>query len=77
MGHCSSYDEVQAIDTSQVIEVTALVEQMGTIILSNISLGPFIQIAVDNNDINEEKLDGKNTTHATAIVVYQHKQYGP
>ena len=25
--------------------------------------------------INEETLDGKNTTHATTIVVYQRKQY--
>lgn len=77
MGHCSFYDEVQAVDTSLATEVTALVEQMGTIILSNISPGPFIQIAADNNDMNEEKLDGKNTTHATTIVVYQRKQYGP
>ena len=77
MGHCSFYDEVQAVDTSLATEVTALVEQMGTIILSNISPGPFIQIAADNNDMNEETLDGKNTTHATTIVVYQRKQYGP
>ena len=77
MGHCSSYEEVQAVDTSLALEVTALVEQMGTIIPSNISPGPFIQIAADNNDINEETLDGKNTTHATTIVVYQRKQYGP
>ncbi|PFX25289.1 hypothetical protein AWC38_SpisGene10066 [Stylophora pistillata] len=77
MGHCLSYDEVQAVDTSLAMEVTALVEQMGTIIPSNISPGPFIQIAADNNDINQEILDGKNTTHATTIVVYQRKQYGP
>lgn len=51
IGHCSSYDEVQAVDTSLAMEVTALVEQMGTIILSNISPGPFIQIAADNNDM--------------------------
>ena len=77
MGHCSPYDEVQAVDTSPAMEVTALVEQMGTIIPSNISPGPFIHIAADNNDINEETLDAKNTTHATTIEVYQRKQYGP
>ena len=52
MSHCSSYDEVQAVDTSLAIEVTALVEQMGTIIPSNISPDPFIQVAADNNDVN-------------------------
>lgn len=54
------------------MEVTALVEQMGTIIPSNISRGPFIQIAADNNAAYEETLDGKNTTNGTTIVVYQH-----
>ena len=67
----------KAVVTSLAMEVTALVEQMGRIIPSNISPGPFIQIAADNNDINEETLDGKNTTHATTIAVYQRKQYGP
>jgi len=76
MGHSLSYDEVQAVDTSLAMQVTALVEQMGTIIPSNISAGPFIQIAADNNDINEETMDGKNPAHATMIVVYQRKQHG-
>ncbi|EDO31927.1 predicted protein [Nematostella vectensis] len=31
----------------------------------------------DNNDLNEETLDGKNTTHATTMVVYQRKVFGP
>ena len=37
----------------------------------------FIQLAADNNDFNEETLDGKNTTHATTMVVYQRKPFGP
>lgn len=77
MGDCSSYDKVQAVDTSPAMEVTVLVEQMGMIIPPNISPGPFIQIAADNNDINEDTFDDKNMTHATTIVVYQRKQYGP
>lgn len=72
MGHCSSYDEVQTVDTSLPMEVTALVERMGTIIPSNISPGPLIQIAADNNATYEETLDGKNSTNGTTIVVYQH-----
>ena len=54
MGHCSSYDETQAIDTSAALEVLAKAYEFGTVIPSNISPGPFIQIATDNNDLNEE-----------------------
>ena len=72
MGHCSSYSEVQEVDTS-----LAMAEQFGTVVPSNISSGPFIQFAADNNDLKEETLDGKNTTHATTMVVYQRKQFGP
>ena len=77
MGHCSSYSEVQEVDTSLAMEVTAMAEQFGTAVPSNISTGPFIQFAADNNDLKEETLDGKNTTHATTMVVYQRKQFGP
>lgn len=77
MGHCSSYSEVQAVDTSLAMEVTAMAEQFATVVPSNISPGPFIQLAADNNDINEETSVGKNTTHATTMVVYQRKQFGP
>ncbi|EDO46217.1 predicted protein [Nematostella vectensis] len=34
-------------------------------------------VAADNNDLNEEKLDGRKTTHATTIVLFQRKQFGP
>ena len=37
----------------------------------------FVQIAANNNDLNEEALDGKNTTHATTMVIYQNKTFGP
>ena len=77
MGHCSSYSEVQEVDTSLEIEVTAMVEQFGTVVPSNISPGPFVQFVDDNNDLKEETLDGKNTTHAKTMVVYQRKQFGP
>ena len=75
MGHCSSYDEMPVIDTSVALEVLAKANEFGTVIPSNISPGPFIQIAADNNDLNEETLDGKNTTHATTMVVYQRKAF--
>ena len=77
MGHSSSYDEVQAVDTSFATEVLAKMEAHGTVIPSNISLGPFVQLAANNNDLNEETIDGKNTTHATTMVIYQRKVFGP
>ena len=44
---------------------------------TNISPGAFVQAAVDNNDINEETLDDKHTTHSTTVVLYQKGQFGP
>lgn len=44
---------------------------------TNIIPGNFIPFGADNNDINEETLDGKDTTHATTLVAYQRKLYGP
>ncbi|KAK3734695.1 hypothetical protein QZH41_002114 [Actinostola sp. cb2023] len=77
MGHCCSYDDMRAVDTSIALEVLAKAQEYGTVIPTNITPGPFVQIAADNNDINEETLDGKNTTHATTMVVYQKKAFGP
>ena len=72
-GHCSSYSEVQEVDSSLAIEVA---EQFGTVVPSNISPCPFIQFAANNNYLEEGTLDGKNTTHTTTMV-YQRKQFGP
>ena len=77
MGHCVSYDEMRAVNTSIAEEVLAKVEEFGTVIPTNIKPGTFVQIAADNNDLNEETLDGKNTTHATTMVIYQKKTFGP
>ena len=77
MGDCSSYDEMRAIDTSAALEVLAKANEFGRVIPSYISPGPFIQIAADINDLREETLDGKNTTHSTKKVVYQRKAFGP
>lgn len=62
---------MRAVDTSAALEVLAKAEEFETVIPSNISPGIFVQLAADNNVINEETLDGKNTTHATTMVVYQ------
>ena len=77
MGHCSSYDDVEVINTGLAREIKAKAEEVGVVIPSNISPGVFAQFAADNNDLNEETLDGKQTTHATTIVAYQREQFGP
>ena len=38
----------------------------------------FVQVAGDNNDMNEDTfLDGKRTTQATTLVLFQIGQFGP
>ncbi|CAB4034375.1 Hypothetical predicted protein [Paramuricea clavata] len=70
MGHCSSYVEIEQVETSLVNESLARSKTSGVIIPTNINPGVFIQMAADNNDINEETLDGKKTTHATTMAIY-------
>ena len=69
MGHCVSYDEMRAVNTSIAEEVLAKVEEFGIVIPTNIKPGAFVQIAANNKDLNEEALDSKNTTHATTMVI--------
>ena len=75
MGHCCSYDETKVIDTSLAKESLAKAEETGVVIPYNITPGKFIQFAGDNNDINEETLDGKQTTHATTLLIYQRGEF--
>ena len=77
MGHCSSYEEIAQLETSLANESLARADYSGVLIPTNINPGVFIQMAADNNDINEETIDGKNTTHATTLAIYQRQQYGP
>ena len=77
MGHCSSYCDVEFINTSLAQENSAQSQAYGVVFPSNISPGMFVQCAADNNDLNEETLDGKQTTPATTLVVCQREPYGP
>lgn len=77
MGHCVSYEKVQVMDTSLAKEILAKSDLFGVVVPSNIRPGSFVQVAGDNNDINEETLDGKLTTHATTMVLYQRGKFGP
>ena len=59
MGHCCSCDEQHARNTSIAAEVLAKADEYGTVVLTNIAPGPFLQLAADNTDVNEEILDEK------------------
>ena len=76
-GHCCSYDDIEVVDTSLALDIITSSENLGTVVPSNITPGVFVEVAGDNNDINEETLDGKRTTHATTLVLYQRQQYVP
>ena len=76
-GHCCPYDDILVVDTSIALDIIACSENLSAVVLSNITPGVFVQVSRDNNDINEETLDGKQTTHATTLVLYQRKQQGP
>ena len=77
MGHCCSYDKIRATDTSITVEVLAKAQEYGTVVPTNIVPGPFLQLAADNTDINEETLDSKSATHVTCMVVFQRQPFGP
>ncbi|KAI8484571.1 hypothetical protein Bbelb_376780, partial [Branchiostoma belcheri] len=58
-------------------EPIAKADLYGVVLPSNIKPGVFVQAAADNNDLNEETLDGKATTHATTLVLFQRGTFGP
>ena len=70
-GHSISYEEVIKLEKSLVQETLLDYDGSSHLIPSNIVAGKFIQAAADNLDFNEQTLDGKNTTHATTLVLYQ------
>ena len=50
MGQCSSYDDVEAMDTSIANAIIAKSEIFGVVLPSSISTGVFVQVAGDKND---------------------------
>ena len=50
MGPCSSYDAIEAMDTSTANEIIANSDIIGVVLPSNISTCVFEQVAADNND---------------------------
>ena len=78
MGQCSSYDDVEAMDTSITNATIAKSDIFGVVLPSNISTGVFVQVAGDKNDKNEDNLlGGMRTTQATTLILFQRGQFGP
>ena len=50
MGQCSSYDDVEAMDTSIANAIIANSEIFGVVLPSSISTGVFVQVAGDKNE---------------------------
>ena len=71
-GHGVCYESLRNIDKSFAERNERNVITPELVIPSNIvSGGGFIHGAADNVDIIEETLDGRETTHATSMVLYQ------
>ena len=64
-GHCCSYDGIEVVDINMTLDVITSSENLGTAVPPNSTPLAFIQVAGDNNAINEETLDGKQSTHAS------------
>ena len=78
MGQCSSYDDVEAMDTSIANAIIANSDIFGVVFPSNISTGVCVQAARDKNDNNEDTLlGGMRTTQATTLILFQRGQFGP
>ena len=50
IGQCSSYDDVEAMDTSITNATIDKSDIFGVVLPSNISTGVFVQVAGDKND---------------------------
>lgn len=74
-GHCISRDQMLRINTAVADQ---LLSASGDIFIpAGVQPNVFTQIAADNNDLLEETVDGKNTTHCTSMIIIQRPGEGP
>ena len=67
-GHCLSYKQLLTVTTGLAEAVLSSAdESTGAVVPPNLVPGKFVHFAVDNIDILDESLDGKNTFHATQV----------
>nr|XP_023012752.1 uncharacterized protein LOC111502820 [Leptinotarsa decemlineata] len=78
LGLTCSYNEVRQVTTSLAKQE---IDDRGDVyvpkFLGQVSneKNNYIRASIDNFDLNEETFDGKRTTHAMAMVVFQEKQF--
>lgn len=76
LGCCISYKALKNLDTEVTTSIICEDVDKKLLIPKNIARDSslFLHGAVDNNDFNEETLSGKDSTHVTAMVIYQEKK---
>ena len=71
-GHVISYHQILKIDTGMAETTLQSMDlETGAILPQNLVAGRFVHFSVDNIDINDGTLDGKNTFHATQMAAWQ------
>ena len=67
-GHCISYKQLLTVTTGLAEAVLNSADEVtGATVPPNLVPGKFVHFAVDNIDILDESLDGKDTFHATQV----------
>ena len=74
-GHGLSYTQVLSVDTALAEEYLEM-QEGGISLPSNVQPNVFALWCWDNNDILEETLSGKGTTHCTNGIIIQRKALG-
>ena len=73
LGVSVDYARILSIETQLAMAVLHNSSAHDIYIPPELSKGKFIFFSVDNSDFSEDTSDGKNTQHATAMVVFQRK----
>ena len=71
LGHTVSYSDITRIETSAARTVLNLTRELGVFLPPGLQKGVFVVGAFDNIDFEEHTPDGKRTTHATNLILYQ------
>ncbi len=72
-GFCVTYDEFRQFDTSLALDVVSKINNGVFVPDGMVAHGGLLQEGDDNVDLNIETVDGKNTLHEMARVMYQNK----
>lgn len=72
-GHCISYKVLQILDIEEKKSIVCEDKDRKVLILKNIfrDSSSFLDGALEKNDFSEEILNGKDSTHVTAMLIYQ------